>query len=437
MPFDPVLTLETAALMLVAFVAGATIGSLLHLAILRTRQAPVLTAATHAVSNGAAASALVAAPVIAPLAVPRDPVMSTGTSMPDSAARMAAAEPRLELAPARKAGAATSGRDVGRYDRVAALAQAEPAPVPSPEQQGEATHIEPELSPIAAVATPPAGAVEISGDTPTTAASQDVVAVVEPPAPPSAAGATAELPAAAATPPDVEAPAEPSIAAPDVSSSDADEVAAMRAIEGNWTPGRRPSPAQTFIEALPKVPAARKANAAAAAAPGSVPAIPAAAAAPVVTVTDDEADQPALLEAAPLAQGADAMPLNDAGSIVAVETSDGPESEPEPVRRPEPAIIAATPAPQDQPPGLGAPRHGMRDDLTQIVGILPIVETTLNRLGVYHFDQVAEWSDAQASWVEAHLGIAGRVEREHWREQAHELAAVASGKRSSRKKRPS
>jgi predicted flap endonuclease-1-like 5' DNA nuclease len=79
----------------------------------------------------------------------------------------------------------------------------------------------------------------------------------------------------------------------------------------------------------------------------------------------------------------------------------------------------------------------MRDDLTQIVGVLPVVETTLNRLGVYHFDQVAEWSDADANWVETHLGIAGRVEREHWREQAHELAAVASGKRPHRKKRPS
>ena len=57
----------------------------------------------------------------------------------------------------------------------------------------------------------------------------------------------------------------------------------------------------------------------------------------------------------------------------------------------------------------------------------PTCETALNRLGVYHFDQVAELTDENAGWIETHLGIAGRIGREHWREQARELATATAG----------
>ncbi len=44
-------------------------------------------------------------------------------------------------------------------------------------------------------------------------------------------------------------------------------------------------------------------------------------------------------------------------------------------------------------------------------------------MGVYHYDQIARWSEANASWVDAELKFIGRVAREKWVEQAQELAS--------------
>ena len=57
--------------------------------------------------------------------------------------------------------------------------------------------------------------------------------------------------------------------------------------------------------------------------------------------------------------------------------------------------------------------------------MLPVIETALNQAGIYHFDQIAGFTDENVAWLEGHLGIAGRIEREHWREQARELAIVS------------
>ena len=46
----------------------------------------------------------------------------------------------------------------------------------------------------------------------------------------------------------------------------------------------------------------------------------------------------------------------------------------------------------------------------------------LNRLGVYHFDQIAAWTEAEVAWVDDHLeGFSGRVERDEWVAQAQVL----------------
>lgn len=88
------------------------------------------------------------------------------------------------------------------------------------------------------------------------------------------------------------------------------------------------------------------------------------------------------------------------------------------------AIIAENAA--DRPAGLSAPRHGQPDDLTHVIGILPVIEQALNRIGVFHFDQIAGWTPANIAWVEAHLGLEGRVGRELWRLQAQELASLSA-----------
>ncbi len=53
-----------------------------------------------------------------------------------------------------------------------------------------------------------------------------------------------------------------------------------------------------------------------------------------------------------------------------------------------------------RPVGLEAPRAGGKDDLTHVIGVLPIIETALNSIGVYRFDQLAEFADENVGWLE-------------------------------------
>jgi NADH-quinone oxidoreductase subunit E len=47
----------------------------------------------------------------------------------------------------------------------------------------------------------------------------------------------------------------------------------------------------------------------------------------------------------------------------------------------------------------------------------------LNGLGVYHFAQVAGWSELNLAWVDQNLGsFKGRALRDRWIEQAKKLA---------------
>lgn len=76
-----------------------------------------------------------------------------------------------------------------------------------------------------------------------------------------------------------------------------------------------------------------------------------------------------------------------------------------------------------KPEGLAEPRGGKADDLKRISGIGPKIEGLLNELGVFHYDQIAGWSDATVAWVDEHLSFRGRIGRESWIEQAKTLAA--------------
>ena len=74
-----------------------------------------------------------------------------------------------------------------------------------------------------------------------------------------------------------------------------------------------------------------------------------------------------------------------------------------------------------KPQGLPAARGGAPDDLRMIDGIGPRIESTLNSLGIYHFDQIAAWSPANIDWIERYLAFKGRIGREKWVEQARAL----------------
>jgi NADH-quinone oxidoreductase subunit E len=77
---------------------------------------------------------------------------------------------------------------------------------------------------------------------------------------------------------------------------------------------------------------------------------------------------------------------------------------------------------EEQPLTLDAARETGADDLKKISGVGPKLEGVLNDLGFWHFDQIADWTDAQVAWVDARLKFKGRIIRDNWMAQAKELA---------------
>ncbi|MBQ4823745.1 NADH-quinone oxidoreductase subunit E [Leisingera sp. HS039] len=91
-----------------------------------------------------------------------------------------------------------------------------------------------------------------------------------------------------------------------------------------------------------------------------------------------------------------------------------------------PEGAAAKPAADSQPEEaqpeiLKEARGGLADDLKLLKGVGPKLEQTLNELGFFHFDQIADWTEAEVSWVDARLKFKGRIERDGWIEQAKRL----------------
>lgn len=144
----------------------------------------------------------------------------------------------------------------------------------------------------------------------------------------------------------------------------------------------------TRVEAPPPPPPAPAAGApAAAAAPTPAPAAPAAPAPVVAAANAPVISRVAKVEAAPAKKAAPA------------EKSAGPEL-------------------------LKKPRAGSKaDDLKLIWGVGPAFEKLLNKVGVWHFDQIAGWNAADIKHVDALLkGFHGRIARDEWVKQAKKLA---------------
>lgn len=86
--------------------------------------------------------------------------------------------------------------------------------------------------------------------------------------------------------------------------------------------------------------------------------------------------------------------------------------------------LEVVPPPADTPSPFVADPVGERDDLRQIKGIGPKLETLLHQLGVFQFAQIAAWTPDQLTLVDAELGsFAGRPERDQWQSQARLLGA--------------
>ena len=87
---------------------------------------------------------------------------------------------------------------------------------------------------------------------------------------------------------------------------------------------------------------------------------------------------------------------------------------------------------EPEPLLLSAPRDGQKDNLTRIKGIGVKIEEALNTIGIYHFDQIANWTEENIAWADNNLGFPGRAKREQWVEQAK---ALASGEETEFSKR--
>lgn len=74
-----------------------------------------------------------------------------------------------------------------------------------------------------------------------------------------------------------------------------------------------------------------------------------------------------------------------------------------------------------QPEILTQPREGKKDNLSLIKGVGNVLETRLNDLGIYHFEQIALWDIEQQLWVSIQISFPGKVKREDWVKQAKEL----------------
>ena len=74
-----------------------------------------------------------------------------------------------------------------------------------------------------------------------------------------------------------------------------------------------------------------------------------------------------------------------------------------------------------QPSGFSE-RPADADELKRIKGVGPVIEKTLNELGIYQFKQIAEFSRDNIAWVDKYISFPGRIDREEWVPQAKELA---------------
>jgi predicted flap endonuclease-1-like 5' DNA nuclease len=116
-----------------------------------------------------------------------------------------------------------------------------------------------------------------------------------------------------------------------------------------------------------------------------------------------------------------AQPVSTPDTIVDMPADDAVQ----PVPTAQPTQAPLSPATVGKPQGIIAARDDLPDDLTKIKGIGAKMETLCNRLGFWHFDQIAAWNTDEIAWVDDNLeGFKGRVTRDNWVAQAKALTGI-------------
>lgn len=106
--------------------------------------------------------------------------------------------------------------------------------------------------------------------------------------------------------------------------------------------------------------------------------------------------------------------LEKTGGLVPAEVASSPVAAP-------PTAESITVPVGQAPEKLSAARGGRPDDLKLIAGVGPKIEKLLNGLGVWHYDQIAAWTQTEIDWVNNAMSFRGRIERDRWVQQAQML----------------
>ncbi|MCR9060835.1 MAG: polyhydroxyalkanoate depolymerase, partial [Rhodobacteraceae bacterium] len=69
---------------------------------------------------------------------------------------------------------------------------------------------------------------------------------------------------------------------------------------------------------------------------------------------------------------------------------------------------------------------GAADNLKEISGVGPKLESALNEAGIFHFWQIASLTGDQIEALDSKLDFRGRIERDKWIEQARQLSEAVS-----------
>ena len=75
-----------------------------------------------------------------------------------------------------------------------------------------------------------------------------------------------------------------------------------------------------------------------------------------------------------------------------------------------------------RPTFLDSARNSKADNLKLINGVGVAIEKKLNEAGIWHFDQVAQMSNDELTWISAYSGFPNRAIRENWKGDAAILA---------------
>ncbi|MBX8801058.1 hypothetical protein HBA92_09855 [Ochrobactrum sp. MR28] len=126
--------------------------------------------------------------------------------------------------------------------------------------------------------------------------------------------------------------------------------------------------------------------------------------------------------------------LSAEANTTAPAISEEPATKVTPLSEPEPELIAEQVLPTE-PEFLKKPRNGTADDLTLISGIGKAIQDKLFKIGIFHYDQLADLNEVQTNWLNQSIGFAGRMERENWGVQAKKLMAKSATVPSTAAKR--